>query len=47
MSSATLENQSDNKAFLVKSSSLKEVRTFCRYVFEKLKIDSEHLNKSW
>ena len=39
MSSATLENHSEKKAFLVKSSSLKEVRTFCRDVFEKLKID--------
>ena len=39
MSSATLENHSEKKAFLVKSSSLKEVRTFCREVFEKLKID--------
>ena len=39
MSSATLENHSEKKAFLVKSSSLKEVRTFCRDVFEKLKIE--------
>ena len=39
MSSAALENHSEKKAFLVKSSSLKEVRTFCREVFEKLKID--------
>jgi len=39
MSSATLENHSEKKAFLVKSSSLKEVRTFCREVFEKLKIE--------
>ena len=39
MSSTTLENHSEKKAFLVKSSSLKEVRTFCREVFEKLKID--------
>ena len=39
MSSATLENHSEKKAFLEKSSSLKEVRTFCREVFEKLKID--------
>ena len=39
MSSATLENHSEKTAFLVKSSSLKEVRTFCRDVFEKLKIE--------
>ena len=39
MSSATLENHSEKKAFLVKSSSLKEFRTFCRDVFEKLKIE--------
>ena len=39
MSSAALENHSEKKAFLVKSSSLKEVRTFCRDVFEKLKIE--------
>ena len=39
MSSATLENHSEKKAFLVKTSSLKEVRTFCRDVFEKLKIE--------
>ena len=39
MSSTTLENHSEKKAFLEKSSSLKEVRTFCREVFEKLKID--------
>ena len=39
MSSATLENHSEKKAFLVKSSSLKELRTFCRDVFEKLKIE--------
>ena len=29
----------EKKAFLVKSSSLKDVRTFCREVFEKLYID--------
>ena len=39
MSSTTLENHSEKKAFLVKTSSLKEVRTFCRDVFEKLKIE--------
>ena len=39
MSTTALENHSEKKAFLVKSSSLKEVRTFCREVFEKLKIE--------
>ena len=39
MSTTALENRSEKKAFLVKSSSLKEVRTFCREVFEKLKIE--------
>ena len=39
MSNTALENHSEKKAFLVKSSSLKEVRTFCREVFEKLKIE--------
>ena len=39
MSSTALENHSEKKAFLVKSSSLKEVRTFCREVFEKLRIE--------
>ena len=32
-------NYHEKKAFLVKSSSLKDVRTFCREVFEKLDID--------
>ena len=32
-------NYHEKKAFLVKSSSLKDVRTFCREVFEKLHID--------
>ena len=39
MSSTALVNHSEKKAFLVKSSSLKDVRTFCRDVFEKLKIE--------
>ena len=39
MSSTALVNHSEKKAFLVKSSSLKDVRTFCREVFEKLKIE--------
>ena len=32
-------NHTEKKAFLVRSSSLKDVRTFCREVFEKLKIE--------
>ena len=32
-------NHNEKKAFLVKSSSLKDVRTFCREVFEKLNIE--------
>ena len=32
-------NHSEKKAFLVNSSSLKDVRSFCRDVFEKLQIE--------
>ena len=32
-------NYHEKKAFLVKSSSLKDVRTFCKEVFERLDID--------
>ena len=32
-------NHIEKEAFLVKSSSLKDVRTFCREVFEKLNIE--------
>ena len=39
MSEAALANHTEKKAFLVKSDSLKDVRTFCREVFEKLKIE--------
>ena len=39
MSENALVNYSEKKAFLVKSSSLKEVRIFCRDVFAKLQID--------
>ena len=39
MSETALINHSEKKAFLVKSSSLKDVRIFCREVFEKLKIE--------
>ena len=39
MSETGLANHTEKKAFLVKSTSLKDVRTFCREVFEKLKIE--------
>ena len=38
-SSTAQINHNEKKAFLVKTSSLKDVRTFCREVFEKLDID--------
>ena len=38
-SSSAQMNHNEKKAFLVKTSSLKDVRTFCREVFEKLEID--------
>ncbi|MBB13225.1 MAG: serine/threonine protein kinase [Flavobacteriaceae bacterium] len=41
MSENAQVNHSEKKAFLVKSSSLKEVRIFCREVFEKLKINQD------
>ena len=34
-----LKNISEKKDFLVRSSSLKDVRTFSREVFEKLELD--------
>ena len=39
MSETALTNHTEKKAFLVKSSSLKDVRNFCREVFEKLQIE--------
>ena len=39
MNEAALTNHTEKKAFLVRSASLKDVRTFCREVFEKLKIE--------
>ena len=39
MSETALTNHTEKKAFLVRSASLKDVRTFCREVFEKLKIE--------
>ena len=38
MSETAHQDHNEKKAFLVNSSSLKEVRTFCRDVFEKLHI---------
>ena len=39
MSEIALQDHIEKKAFLVNSSSLKDVRSFCREVFEKLHID--------
>ena len=39
MSETAQTNHTEKKDFLVRSSSLKDVRTFCRGVFEKLQID--------
>ena len=39
MSGLAQTNHTEKKDFLVRSSSLKDVRTFCREVFEKLDID--------
>ena len=39
MSESAQTNHTEKKDFLVRSSSLKDVRTFCREVFEKLQID--------
>ena len=39
MSELTHTNHTEKKDFLVRSSSLKDVRSFCREVFEKLHID--------
>ena len=41
MSEITHQDHIEKKAFLVNSSSLKEVRTFCREVFEKLHIQED------
>ena len=41
MSETAHLDHSEKKAFLVNSSSLKEVRNFCREVFEKLQIQHE------
>ena len=39
MSEIAQSNHTEKKDFLVRSSSLKDVRTFCREVFEKLQIE--------
>ena len=39
MSETAQTNHTEKKDFLVRSSSLKDVRTFCREVFEKLQIE--------
>ena len=39
MSDLAHTNHTEKKDFLVRSSSLKDVRSFCREVFEKLNID--------
>ena len=41
MSETAHQDHNEKKAFLVNSSSLKEVRTFCRDVFEKLQIQQD------
>ena len=41
MSGLAQTNHTEKKDFLVRSSSLKDVRTFCREVFEKLDINQE------
>ena len=40
-SSSAQMNHNEKKAFLVKTSSLKDVRVFCREVFEKLHIQED------
>ena len=41
MSEAAHQDHIEKKAFLVDTSSLREVRTFCRDVFEKLQIQQD------
>ena len=41
MSEIAHQDHVEKKAFLVNSSSLKDVRNFCREVFEKLQIQKE------
>ena len=41
MSEIAHQDHTEKKAFLVNSSSLKDVRSFCREVFQKLKIHED------
>tara|TARA_Y100000589_G_C26928777_1_gene537456 strand:- start:59 stop:490 length:432 start_codon:yes stop_codon:yes gene_type:complete len=41
MSEPARQDHTEKKAFLVDTSSLREVRTFCREVFEKLQIQKD------
>ena len=41
MSETAHQDHTEKKAFLVNSSSLKDVRSFCRQVFEKLQIQED------
>ena len=41
MSETAHQDHTEKKAFLVNSSSLKDVRSFCREVFEKLQIQED------
>ena len=41
MSEVAHQNHTEKKAFLVDTSSLKDVRSFCRDVFEKLQIQQD------
>ena len=43
MSEIAHQNHSEKKAFLVNSSSLRDVRSFCRGVFEKLQIKPKEI----
>ena len=41
MSKVPHQDHNEKKAFLVNSSSLKDVRSFCREVFDKLHIQED------
>ena len=41
MSEIAHQDHTEKKAFLVNSSSLRDVRSFCRDVFEKLQIQQD------
>ena len=46
MSEIAHQDHTEKKAFLVNSSSLKDVRNFCRDVFEKLQIQQDLKDES-